>query len=153
MSAQGKDEWAERLNALSDRLFGEAAEVEATEAEELLRAGGIDPARLKGDLYRRMLERSETYARAGKPLPPLLDRALRDLQPGAEANGEESPMRRAIRLYVRRLLAEIESLPKRLETGILPAFTAAYRNRRELSARDKKTLDKIAEELRRKTHE
>ncbi len=148
MSAEHSESQLARLNALSDRVFGEAGEIDAAEAEVLLQAAGIDPARLKSDLYERFKERSSTYAASGKPLPPRLRQALRDLEPSAQASSEESLLIRAGKLRVRRLLTEIKNLPLVLELEGTPAFTAAYRNRRELTARDKQVLDGIADELK-----
>lgn len=151
MSAEHKDAQDARLEMLSNRLFGEPAEVEPAEAEELLRAAGVDPTRLKSDLYQRMLERSESYARAGKPLPPLLSQALRDFQPIAEP--VEGKLDRTARLIMTRLLEEIRELPKLLAAGTTPQFTAAYRNRKELSGRDLRVLDQAAEDLGRRVEE
>lgn len=148
MSAEDVEKQIARWNAFSDGLFGEADEIDIAEAEELLKAAGVDPARLEENLYRRMLAHREEHLRDGKPVPELLEQAIRDLQPGAGPHDDESDLLRTVRFHVKRLLTEIRNLPELLET---PAFTAAYRNRSELSARDKKTLDKMAAELRKKT--
>lgn len=158
MSSERTDARFGPWSGMSDRLFGEPAEVDSFEAEDLLKTAGIDPAKLRGALYQRMLERGEEYSRAGQPLPPLLKQALKDLQSRPEASHPESAMARTARLAIARLLQEIRDLPKRLDAGWTPAFTAAYRNQTELSARDKKTLDGVTEDLRkciveRKTHE
>ena len=144
MSAERMDEQLARLTRASEGVFGEPAEVDAAEAEELLQAAGIDPARIKANLYARFQEK---YSEAGTPLPPRVRQALEDLRPGANAGGEGSVLARAAKLHVDRLLAEIKNLPNLLKMGGTPAFTAAYRNRTELSAHDKKVLDKIADEL------
>ena len=82
MSGERIEERIARLNTLSERLFGEPAEVEAAEAEDLLKTAGVDPEALKNSLYQRARERSETYSRTGKPLPSLFRKALEDLRPG-----------------------------------------------------------------------
>jgi hypothetical protein len=153
MSAEQMDNRITRLNTLSERLLGEPGEVEYPEAEELLKTAGIDPARLKGTLYQRMLERSEGYSSAGKPLPPLLRKALDDLRPIPDRKPDETTLSRTARLAITRLLREIRELPARLNAGFMPAFTAAYRKRTELTARDKKVLDEVTEDLRNKAHE
>jgi hypothetical protein len=142
-------EWARQ----SERLFGEPAEVDSAEAEELLRTAGIDPDRLKSTLHQKMLERSKKYTDAGKPLPPLLQQALEDLKPAAEQRSGETASLQAARLSIARLLRDISELPVRLGAGLVPVFTAAYRNRTELSAHDKKILDEIGENLRKKAQE
>lgn len=151
MSAEDVEKQFARWSAFSDELFGEADEIDIAEAEELLKAAGVDAVRVEENLYRRMLAHREKHMGDGKPVPELLEQAIRDLQPGAGPQDDESHLLRTVRLHVKRLLTEIKNLPKVLETGKTPAFTAAYRNRSELSVRDKKTLDKIAAELRKKT--
>ena len=158
MSAEWMDERDTGLERLSERLFGEAEEVESAEAEILLKTAGIDPDRLKGTLYQRMRERSDEYSAAGRPQPPLLQQALEDLRPFSDWSESESAITRTARLAVARLLQEIRELPKLLNAGTNPVFMAAYRNRKELSTRDKDILDEVAEDLRRdakapKTHE
>lgn len=100
-----------------------------------------------------MLDRSEEYSRAGKPLPPLLRKALDDLRPVPDGEPDEGAVSRAARLAITRLLREIRNLPARLNSGFTPAFTAAYRNRTELSVRDKKVPDEVTEDLRNNSHE
>lgn len=151
MSAQDIEKRIARWNALSDGLFGEADEIDVAEAEELLKATGIDPVRLEENLYRRMLAHREKQLGDGKPVPELLEQAIRDLQPSAGPQDDESHRLQTVRLHMKRLLEEIRNLPELFKTGVEPTFVAAYRNRKELSVRDKKTLDKIAAELRKKT--
>ena len=81
MTTNPSDEQLGRLKKLSESIFGEPAEVEFAEAEALLEAAGIDPEKLKQNLYQRMLERSKAYSNSGQPVPPLLKQALEDLQP------------------------------------------------------------------------
>jgi TPR repeat protein len=150
MSTERMDQQFAKLNALSDRLFGEAAEVGGTEAEQLLRSAGIDPEGLKGGLYQRMLERGEKYSKAGLPLPPLLRQALGDLRPAAEHSEPDVTMARTAKLAIARLFEQIRGLPKLLDGGFTPTFVAAYRNREELSARDKLLLDDVTEDLRKR---
>lgn len=139
---------------LSEALLGDPSEMETAEAEELLKSAGIDPNELKASFYRRMREQSKTYTAAGRPVPPLVEKALEDLRPrDTEQDREDQSEFRMARLVIQQLLREIQELPQRLGAGFVPAFTAAYRNRTELSDRDQKTLDKIAEDLRNKGHE
>jgi hypothetical protein len=151
MSLERMDEQLARLNSLSERLFGDATEVEPAEAEELLRSAGIEPAKLKDDLYQRMLERSEAYTRSGQPPPALLTQALEDLQGHRDGSANESTSIETANIAIANLLKEIGELPRLLGAGVFSlSFTAAYRNRRELSTRDKMILDGVAEDLRKK---
>ncbi len=154
MSLDRMDKQLARLNSLSERVFGEPAEVDPAEAEQLLRSAGIDPARLKDALYQRILARSEKYSRAGQQFPPVFTEALEDLRPDSEKNANETTsLIRTASLDIAQLLREIGELPKLLGAGVTPSFTAAYRNRTELSARDKVILDGVAEEFGKKRHE
>jgi hypothetical protein len=150
MRSDRMDEQMARLLRSSEAIFGEAAEAEPAEAEELLRAAGIEPETLKIRLCQKMLKRAEEYSRAGRSLPPLLKQAVEDLRPDRDKKAEASSLPSTARLAVTRLLKEIEELPKRLSGGVTPALSAAYRNKKELSARDKKVLDKVAEDLRKR---
>jgi hypothetical protein len=151
MSAPVFDERLGRLNKLSDGVFGEAAEVDSSESEELLRAAGIDPDQLKGAMYQRMRETGREYSEAGKPLPPLLKRALEDLQPPAARHLDENDLARTAEAVVARLLEEVRNLPSLLLDGhFTPVFTAAYRKKKQLSPRDKKLLDDVADELQKR---
>jgi hypothetical protein len=147
MSTERTNQHLVRWNSLSERLFGAAADVTAAEAEELLKTAGIDPTGLKDSLFQRLLERAERYSGAGRPVPPVLQRALEDLQPASGRKVEEATVSRTAQLAIARLLREIAELPERMSSGIAPTFTAAYRDRKELSARDNKILDEVAQEL------
>lgn len=151
MSAQVFDERLGRLSKLSDGLFGEAADVDSSEAEELLRAAGVDPHQLKNAMYQRMRESVRKYSEVGKPLPPLLKRAVEDLQPSAAGHLDENDLVRTAKAVVARLLEEVRNLPSLLLDGHFTlVFTAAYRKKKELSPRDKKLLDDVADELQKR---
>lgn len=141
------DQQLTRFNSLSDRLFGDGSDLEPGEAEELLKASGVDPDKLLGDLYLRMLEQSRKYSDAGKPLPPLLKQALDDLNPASEKGERESTLAREAKLAIAHVLRKIKEMHTPLEAGMLPTFTAAYRSRTELSSRDVAVLDSISEQL------
>lgn len=142
------DEQFEQLDRLSEGLLGDPSEVGSIEAEELLQAAGLDPRKLKNRLCQRMLKRAEEYSHAGRPLPPLLKQAIEDLRPDRDKRVAANSAPATARLAVTRLLQEIAELPKRLSGGVMPTFSAAYRNKKELTARDKKVLDRVAEDLR-----
>jgi len=137
------------ISSLSEDLFGDPNEVDSREAQELLRAGGIEPNELKSALYQRMLERAETYSDKGEKVPSLLKQALEDLDPRAAEPENESDIAQTSRDAVSRLLAQIKELPALLAGHSLPVFTAAYRTKKGLSDRDQKLLDEVAENLRK----
>ncbi len=150
MSGDSNDKEIARIKALSDRVIGEPEEIDVSEGEELLKTAGIDPARLRENLYQRILERSAVYSRSGKPVPPILRKAQEDLRPSQAVHESSFSVAETARRHVRQLLQRIETLTKLLEMCGTPTFMAAYRKRADLSAGDKETLDNIAEDLRRK---
>jgi hypothetical protein len=127
--------------------------MDSLEAQTLLHSAGIEPEDLKVRLEERLDRQAETYRRAGKPVPVLLKRALDDLRPLTSAPRNESELARQAKAAVRGVMERVKLLRSlRLEKGA-PGFTMGYRNKKELSDRDKKLLDAVAEELRKRVAE
>jgi len=115
------DARAARIELLSDRILGPPNEIDAAEAEDLLRAMNLNP---------------------------LLKQALADFRPGASHSRPERELLRQAQTAIRQVLRQVQQLPQLLQQ--LPDLTlaTAYRKRKELSERDRKLLDEIAEQLR-----
>jgi hypothetical protein len=139
----------DRLTCISDNLFGDAAEMDALEAESLLRAGGIDPDALKSRLYQRLHRQAQNHKRGGKPLSQRFTEALDDLRPLTPLQNEIEIVRQA-KTTVKRVIERAKLLSKLLEGQDAPTFTMAYRNKKELTDRDKEILDSVAEEQRKR---
>ena len=139
-----------QLLRLSDGLFGEASELDSVEAEGLLRKTGIEPDVLTDALYRRFELQAKTYWRKGKPLPSLLKKALEDLRPPTAPPRNERELAREARMVVRRLIERLTRLPDLLLTKPTPPITVAYRNKKEISDRDKTLLDRVSDDLRKR---
>jgi len=101
-----------------------------------LRRAGIDPEDVKARLYRRFDALAKEYAAAGRPVPALLKQALSDLRPAywfPKGKNTSSPSRAAIRSVIdhaQRMQERLARLPR-------VTLATAYRNKKELSERDK----------------
>ena len=119
---------------------------------ELLDAGGLDPGILKTNLHRRALQLREQCDRMGQNPPHLLERMIGDLA-SPTTSQESDGVVSVERQWIIKLLNDIRQLPQRLHAGFEPSFSNAYRNKKELSAADKKMLDRIAEEMKQSLKE
>ena len=141
---------ANRVAILSDRLLGVPDEMDAAEAEELLRAADIDPQGLKARLFQRFDGLARRYAAEDRRVPPLLKQALADLRPGVSSSRGERESVREAQAAIRTFLKQAKQLPELLANLPNLTFAAAYRNRKELSEHDKELLDETAEYLQRR---
>jgi hypothetical protein len=138
---------ASRVALLSDRILGDPKEIDAVEAEELLRAVNIDSQGLKTRFHRRFDNLAKEYAAKGQRVPPLLKQALADLRPGVTRSRTERELLREAQTAVRNLLKRATQLPQLLAKVPNLTLAAAYRNKKELSEHDKKLLDDVARNL------
>jgi hypothetical protein len=136
-----------RLAQLSDSLYGSPSQLDAEEARELLWRAGIDPEDVKARLYRKFDALAKEYAAAGRPVPALLKQALSDLRPGVPSSPKERASVREARAVIRSVIDRAQRIQERLARLPRVTLTTAYRNKKELSERDKKLLDDLAEDL------
>ena len=146
------DARAQRVARLSDKVFGAPNEMDVVEADDLLRAADIDPEELKARFHARFDGLAKAYAAKGQRVPPLLRQALADFRPGVSHSRAERELLREAQTSIRHLLKRAKQLPQLLAK--LPSLTlaAAYRGKKELSERDKKLLDEVAEDLQRRVY-
>jgi hypothetical protein len=119
---------AVRLALLSDRILGDPKEIDAMEAEELLRAANVDPQELKARFHRRFDDLAKSYAAKGQRVPPLLKQALADLRPGVYHSRTERELLREAQTAVRHLLSHAKQLPRLLAKIPNLTLAAAYRH-------------------------
>jgi len=62
----------------------------------------------------------------------------------------EKDLARQAKRLVERVLEQVNRLPSLVEGKPSLVFAEAYRQKRELSARDKKLLDRVTDDLRRR---
>ena len=139
---------AARIASLADRVFGSPNEIDAAEAEDLLRAVNIDPQELKAEFHRRFDALAKQQAARGERVTPLLKQALADFRPGVSHSGPERELLREAQTAIRQVLRQVRHQPQFFQQ--FPALTVAtaYRKKTELSEHDRELLDEIAEQLR-----
>jgi len=142
------DARAARITVLSDRVLGPPNEIDAAEAEDLLRAVNIDPQELKAEFHRRFDALAKQHAARGERVAPLLKRALADFRPGVPHSGPERELLREAQTAIRQVLRQTQQLPQLLQQLADLTLATAYRKRKELSEHDRELLDEIAEQLR-----
>ena len=142
------DARAARIALLSDRILGPPNEIDAAEAEDLLRAMNIDPQELKAEYHRRFDALAKQHAARGERVARLLKQALADFRPGVSYSRPERELLREAQTAIRQVLRQVQQLPQLLQQ--LPDLTlaTAYRKKKELSEHDRELLDEIAEQLR-----
>ena len=142
------DASAARIALLSDRVLGSPSEIDAAEAEDLLRAVNIDPQELKAEFHRRFDALAKQHTARGERVARLLKQALADFRPGVSYSRPERELLREAQTAIRQVLRQVQQLPQLLQQ--LPALTlaTAYRKKKELSEHDRELLDEIAEQLR-----
>lgn len=138
-----------RITKVSDRLFGDPAEVDVTEAEELLAAAGLDTSEFENRMYSRLYSEAQKHWMKQENLPPLLKKALADLRPPAAPARNESEFALQARSSVERLLEVARLLPTLLQDQP-PSFATAYRRKGELADADKDLIEKAKADLQRK---
>ena len=83
----------------------------------------------------------------GTLYPALLKQALSDLRPGVPGSPKERTLVRQARAAIRSVIEHAQRMQERLARLPRVTLATAYRNKKELSERDKKLLDDLAEDL------
>ena len=142
-----KREARNRINRLSEALFGEPDEMGLEEAEELLRSAGMETDSVSANMYRRLYKRAQQYWSAGQPLPPLLKQALNDLRPLTEPPRTDAELLTQAKARVEGMVEQARGFPF-LQEREVPSFgVSAYRNKKGLTDKDKSVLEDIAGEM------
>jgi hypothetical protein len=138
----------ERLDQLSDALFGAPDDLSAAEAVEDLKAAGVDPEELCLRMYEKLCVVAREYRMREEQVPPLLRKALEDLGKSVgPAKTKEEADRRADSTISRLLEAVKAPLPQAFGTPGL-VFNASFRNKAsEQSAEDRHIIEKLEKEL------
>lgn len=147
MKKKSFEEARNRINRLSESLFGQASETDYSEAEELVRVAGLEPDDLKASLYRRLYMQAQQYWMAQKPLPTLLKKALDDLRPLTAPARNEKELGLQAKARIQRLLEQAKLLRLLVPTTTVPEFATNYRKKGAVSPKDRMVLDAITDEL------
>ena len=150
MKNRTPEEARNRINRLSEALFGTPDEIGDEEAEQLLSEAGFDTEALDERLYKRLYAEAQQYWNAKKDLPPLLKKALEDLRPLSSPPRNEAELARQARVGVERVIEKAKLLASALVPDAPLKFAESYRNKQGLTEADRKSLDTVQEQLKRR---
>ncbi|HWZ42996.1 MAG TPA: hypothetical protein VNW97_05945 [Candidatus Saccharimonadales bacterium] len=135
-----------KLIRLSEALFGEPAEVDEGEAEELLAAAGIDASELDARMYSRLNTTAQRYWTKQQSVPPLLKQALEELRPASAPARNEKELAIQAKSLIERLVETAKLVPA-LAKYQTPRFATLYRNKGQITESDKDLIDKAKSEI------
>jgi|SRR5579859_6755 len=138
-----------RLKRLSESLLGGAEDVDNNEAIEIINAAGASVSSVKARIYAKLYKQAQEYWKAGNSLPPLLKKALDDLRPITAPARSEKELQNQAQVRVEGIVEQIKAIFSTLQVKE-PEFVAAYRNKGDISEADKKVLDEITQDLRKR---
>jgi hypothetical protein len=150
MKDRTPEEARNRINRLSEALLGTPDEISEEEAEQLLSEAGFDTEGLNERIYKHLYAEAQQYWMAKKDLPPLLKRALEDLRPLSSPPRNEAELARQARAGVSRVIEKAKLLASALAPDAPLTFAESYRNKQGLTGADRKSLDTVREQLRKK---
>ena len=148
MKRRTPEETRNRINRLSEALFGVPDEVGEEEAEQALCEAGLDTEALQERMYQRLYAEAQQYWMAQKDLPPLLKKALDDLRPLSAPPRTEAELTRQAKASVERIVAKAKILDIRARSRdatdirrILPEQTRPDRDGPEVNRRGAGTAE------------
>lgn len=150
MKNRTPEESRNRIDRLSEALFGTPDEIGEDEAERLLSEAGLDPEAISDRLHKRLYAEAQQFWMAKKELPPLLKKALEDLRPLSAPPRNESELARQAKAGVERIVEKAKLLASALVPDSPLEFAESYRNKQGLTEKDRKSLDAVQEKLKRK---
>ncbi len=150
MKNRTPEEARNRINRLSEALFGTPDEISEEEAEQLLSEAGFNTEALNDRIYNRLYAEAQQYWNAKKDLPPLLKKSLDDLRPLSSPPRNEAELARQAKAGVERIVEKAKILASALVPDAPLTFAEAYRNKKGLTETDRKSLSTVQEELKRK---
>lgn len=150
MKNRSPEETRNRIRRLSEALFGAPDEIGEEEAEEALRETGVDADALNERMYRRLYAEAQQYWNAKKDVPPLLKKALEDLRPLSAPPRTEAELARQAKVGVERIVEKAKLLASALVPEAPLTFAESYRNKQGLTEADRKSVDAVQEQLKKK---
>jgi hypothetical protein len=150
MKNRTPEESRNRINRLSEALFGTPDEIGEEEAEQLLSEAGLDPEAINERVYKRLYAEAQQFWMAKKELPPLLKKALEDLRPLSAPPRNESELARQAKAGVERIVEKAKLVASALVPDAPLEFAESYRNKQGLTEKDRKSLNAVQEQLKRK---
>lgn len=150
MKNRTPEESRNRINRLSEALFGSPDEIGEEEAEQLLSEAGLDSEAINDRLYKKLYAEAQQFWMAKKELPPLLKKALEELRPISAPPRNESELARQAKAGVERMVEKAKLLTSALVPDAPLEFAESYRNKQGLTETDRKSLDAVRDELKSK---
>jgi hypothetical protein len=150
MKRRTPEETRNRINRLSEALFGAPDEIGEEEAEQALREVGLDTETFQERVYQRLYAEAQQYWKTQKDLPPLLKKALDDLRPLSAPPRNEAELARQAKTSVERIVENAKLLASALVPEAPLTFAESYRNKQGLTEADRKSLDAVQEQLKKK---
>ncbi len=138
------------INRLSEALFGTPDEIREEEAEQLLSEAGLDPEAINERVYKRLYAEAQQFWMAKKELPPLLKKALEDLRPLSAPPRTESELARQAKAGVEQIVEKAKLVASALVPDAPLEFAESYRNKQGLTEKDRKSLNAVQEQIKRK---
>ena len=150
MKNRTPEESRNRINRLSEALFGTPDEIGEEEAEQLLSEAGLDPEAINERVYKRLYAKAQQFWMAKKELPPRLKKALQDLLPLSAPPRNESELARQAKAGVERIVEKAKVLASALVPDAPLEFAESYRKKRGLTEKDRRSLNAVQEQLKRR---
>jgi hypothetical protein len=138
----------ERLEQLSEALFGAPADLSPTEAAEDLEVAGVDREELFARMYDSLCGVAREYRLRQEEVPPLLRKALEDLRKKAGPPRTKEEMDRRADSTISKLLDLVNArLPAGAALSQL-AFQASFRNKASgQPEEDRQIIENLEREL------
>lgn len=150
MKNRTPEETRNRINRLSEALFGTPDEIGEEEAERLLSEAGLDSEAINDRLYKRLYAEAQKFWLSKKELPPLLKKALEDLRPLSAPPRNESELARQAKVGVERIVEKAKLVASALVPDAPLEFAESYRNKQGLIEKDRKSLNAVQEQLKKR---
>ena len=150
MKHRTPEEARNRVSRLSEALIGAPDEIGDEEAEQALYEAGLDSETLQESIYERLYAEAQQYWMAQKDLPPVLKKALDDLRPLSKPPRTEAELARQAKKGIERVVERAKLLASALVPEAPLTFAESYRNKRDLTEADRKSIDAAREQLKKK---
>jgi hypothetical protein len=138
----------ERLEELSNALFGSPEDLSLEDALETLKLAEINPEELCDRTYNELLLKARAYRTRQEEVPPRLKKALEDLRPATAAPRSQEELDRSASATVSRIIDKVRGRFKSSSNSPNFALSTSYRNKKsEKSAKDQRTIDRLEKEL------
>jgi hypothetical protein len=150
MKRRTPEEARNRINRLSEALIGAPDEIGREEAEQAMREAGLNIQTLQQSVYQRLYAEAQQYWMAQKDLPTLLKKALEDLRPLSATPRTEAELARQAKTTVEGIVEKAKLLASALVPEAPLTFAESYRNKKDLTESDRKSIDEVQDQLKKK---